>query len=353
MTLNEMLYRTLATRITLQPSDRVLLLSAQFPLLARDLAGRSAAVEVYDTDFRLLRQLERSAGQILHVAGTPFPNTPAAFDTAIIINPKGRDFGRALLWSAYEHLAQGGTVYLLGANDSGIKSLLADAGELFTSAHTIAHKNSHRIGSAYKAAAGVTYPAQWGEIPTQIQTRRSDTPLGSLTIGTMPGVFSWQGLDDGTRFLLAQETIQAFADGANVLDVGCGTGIIGCALGQQAKSVQMVDINLLAVACASASIHLNSLPNARAYASDIFSEVSAVRFDLIVSNPPFHQGFMQTQDITRRMIAQAPDYLQSGGRLVIVANAFLPYEPLMQQHLINVQALAQDKRYKVLVGQKR
>jgi 16S rRNA (guanine1207-N2)-methyltransferase len=241
---------------------------------------------------------------------------------------------------------------MIGANDSGIKSLIADAGVLFASPRTLAYKGGHRIGRAVKAESSPVYPTDWGEIPTQVQTRIIETPLGPLTIGTMPGVFSWQALDDGTAFLLTQDAVSAFADNMDILDMGCGTGVIGCVLGRRAASVHLVDVNLLAVECARTTIHLNHLPQARAYPSDLYSEVGDARFDLIISNPPFHQGFAQTQDITRQLIPQAPEYLKPGGRLVIVANAFLSYEPLMQHHLMSVQTLAQNNRYKVLVGQK-
>jgi 16S rRNA (guanine1207-N2)-methyltransferase len=350
---SEILYRTLAARITLNSQERVLLFSAQYPNLARDLANRAGQVVIHDADFKALRGLQHSTNQYtnLHIADTPFPASDSSFDKAVIVNPKGRDFARAQLWSAYNSLVENGQVYLLGANDSGIKSLIADAGALFASPNTLAYKGGHRIGGAYKAISGTPYPARWGETSTQMQQRELETPLGLLAIGTMPGVFSWQALDEGTKFLLKQEPLRTFADGADILDMGCGTGVIGCALGKLANSVHLVDVNLLAVECARETIRLNDLAQARAYPSNVYSEVEDVRFDLIISNPPFHQGFAQTQDITRQLIAQAPDYLKPGGRLVIVANAFLPYEPIMQQHLTNVQTLARNNRYKVLMGQ--
>ena len=350
----EALYRQFTGRILLQPQDRVLLFSAQHLALARDLANRAAQVVIHDTDFKALRWLQHSTTQSanLHIADTPFPAPEPAFDKAFIISPKGRDFARAQLWSAYNSLVEGGQVYLLGANDSGIKSLITDAGALFASPHTLSYKGGHRIGSAYKAQSGTGYPAQWGDIPTQMQTRVIETPLGPLAIGTMPGVFSWQALDEGTNFLLQQETLQTFAGGVDILDMGCGTGVIGCVLGRRAAAVHLVDVSLLAVMCARETIRLNDLSNARPYPSDLYSEVGDARFDLIVSNPPFHQGFAQTQDITRQLIAQASDYLKSGGRLVIVANVFLPYESLLQEHLAEMQTLARNNRYKVLVGHK-
>jgi 16S rRNA (guanine1207-N2)-methyltransferase len=355
MTSPEALYRAFATHITLNTMDGVLLFSAHYPPIARDLAARAAQVAIYDADFKALRWLERSTGKIttLHIADHPFPEPTATFNAAVIINPKGRDFARAQLWSAYNSLVEGGQVYMLGANDSGIKSVITDAGVLFASPHTITYKSGHRIGGAYKATSGAAYPTDWGEIPTQMQTRLIETPLGPLTVGTMPGVFSWQALDDGTKFLLAQDAVHAFADSADTLDMGCGTGVIGSVLGKRAASVHLVDVNMLAVECARETIRLNEVTQARVYPSDLYSEVGESRFDLIVSNPPFHEGFAQAQDVTRQLIAQASDYLKPGGRLVIVANAFLPYEALMQQHLANMQILARDKRYKVLVGHKQ
>ena len=167
----------------------------------------------------------------------------------------------------------------------------------------------------------------------------------------MPGVFSWQALDDGTAFLLAQTEVQALAREADVLDMGCGTGVIGCALGKNAQSTHLVDVDLLAVQCARTSVMLNQVAHASVYPSDVYSDVTGGPFDLIISNPPFHQGFDVSRDVTARIIAGAPDHLKPGGHLVLVANAFLPYETEMQQHLKSVRVLAQDSRYKVLVGE--
>jgi len=44
--------------------------------------------------------------------------------------------------------------------------------------------------------------------------------------------------------------------------------------------------------------------------------------------------------------------LAPNGQLVIVANRFLRYEPLLETVLSNVHELAGDQRYKVLVGTK-
>ncbi len=351
---NQTLHRSLIEKIPVTSTDRVALLSAQHRETARILAARAAQLTIHDIDFAALRQIEHRLAPAanLTVMHTPFPAPQPVCTKAVMISPKGRDFARAQIWSSYTSLEEGGQLYLLGANDEGIKSLIADAGEVFTTARTLAYKNRHRLGVAHKLRADAVFPEAWGAPPAHMQTRTLQTPRGPLQISTMPGVFSWQALDDGTAFLLAQPQVSDFAASADVLDMGCGAGVIGCALGHAARSVQMVDVNLLAVECARASAQLNDLPHAAVYPSDVYSEVPPVSFDLIVSNPPFHKGFELTQNIASQIITGAPAHLKPGGRLVLVANAFLPYEALMQAHLTSVHVLAQDNRYKVLVGQK-
>src|SRR3546814_3736999 len=56
----------------------------------------------------------------------------------------------------------------------------------------------------------------------------------------------------------------------------------------------------------------------------------AQRFDVIVTNPPFHaQGNAARPDIGRRFIAVAAEALKPGGRLWLVANRHLPYESVL------------------------
>ena len=59
-----------------------------------------------------------------------------------------------------------------------------------------------------------------------------------------------------------------------------------------------------------------------------------------------------SRETVQAIIADASDYLKPGGELILVANAFLPYEALIQQCLGGVRSLAENNRYKVLIGEK-
>ncbi len=60
------------------------------------------------------------------------------------------------------------------------------------------------------------------------------------------------------------------------------------------------------------------------FASNVFSDVTG-RFDMIISNPPFHDGIETSLEAAQTLIRGAVRHLNSRGNWRIVANAFLPY----------------------------
>jgi 16S rRNA (guanine1207-N2)-methyltransferase len=72
------------------------------------------------------------------------------------------------------------------------------------------------------------------------------------------------------------------------------------------------------------------------------------RYDVIVSNPPFHQGRADLPELGRAFIASAADALEPRGRLLIVANRHLPYESLLAARFAEVRQLALQDGFKVI-----
>ncbi|MFZ7188334.1 16S rRNA (guanine(1207)-N(2))-methyltransferase RsmC [Avibacterium avium] len=170
------------------------------------------------------------------------------------------------------------------------------------------------------------------------------TQLGELTIFSLPGVFSAAELDVGTALLLS--TLDRPIKG-RVLDMGCGAGVIGIYIKQHNPSVNLVmtDIHALAIASAERTLAENQL-EADVLASNVFSQIEG-KFDLIISNPPFHDGVDTAFRAVSELIQQAKWHLNEGGELRIVANAFLPYADLLDQHFGSHQVLAKTNKFKV------
>ncbi len=82
------------------------------------------------------------------------------------------------------------------------------------------------------------------------------------------------------------------------------------------------------------------------FASNVFSEVKG-RFDMIISNPPFHDGMQTSLDAAQTLIRGAVRHLNSGGELRIVANAFLPYPKILDETFGFHEVIAQTGRFKV------
>ncbi|MDO4430531.1 MAG: 16S rRNA (guanine(1207)-N(2))-methyltransferase RsmC [Lonepinella koalarum] len=166
----------------------------------------------------------------------------------------------------------------------------------------------------------------------------------NLTLFSLPGVFSAKELDGGTALLLS--TLNQPIKG-RVLDLGCGVGVIGAEIKQKNPQVELVmsDIHAIAIASSQRTLSENQL-HGTVVASDVFSHIEG-KFDLIISNPPFHDGIDTAYRAVGELIAQAKNYLHCGGELRIVANAFLPYPDLLDKHFGQHQVLAKNGKFKV------
>ena len=105
------------------------------------------------------------------------------------------------------------------------------------------------------------------------------------------GVFSKDGLDDGTRLLL--ETIAKTDLGTNILDLGCGVGPIGLILAHTdpSRHVVLADVNDRALECAKKNaVNLGVSDQVELVHSDVYNNLTTSSFSTIVTNPPIRAG---------------------------------------------------------------
>jgi len=138
----------------------------------------------------------------------------------------------------------------------------------------------------------------------------------ALRITTNSGVFSHGHVDEATDLLI--KSIPPWErgplrEGGSLLDLGCGCGVAGIALGKAYNlRVTMADVNPRALACAGRNCRENGL-RAELVLSDCFESIPG-HFDTIVLNPPIHAG----KEVVRRMFEGAAEHLAPGGGFYVV-----------------------------------
>ena len=135
----------------------------------------------------------------------------------------------------------------------------------------------------------------------------------SAVLDCPASLFSPRGLDAGTRAMLQVVDI---ADGSKVLDLGCGSGVVGILLARQlgVENVFLADVDPLAVQTAQRNAVLNGLPDLCVIQSDGFRDIRESAFDHILSNPPYHTDFA----VAKHFIMKGFNRLVIGGQMHFV-----------------------------------
>lgn len=290
-------------------------------------------------DYRLFRAWDK-ASEELRVSFGMIEADPARHDLALVLMPRGKRLLRMTISWLASVMPVDSRIVVAGGKRSGVISAsqmmeptMARVRRLDSARHCVLV-----CGVLTENRPGFDLE-QWSEIyELPVDDRQ-------LKVASLPGVFSDGELDAGTARLLRH-----FEPGGpkRVLDVGCGQGAIGATVAASLprSEVIMTDVHAAAVESAKRTVELNDLGNCTVVAADLYDETSG-QFDLIVSNPPFHQGDETESSTVEAMISGATDHLSTSGSLQLVANRFLPYQRELTRYFRKVSILYEDNRFRV------
>jgi 16S rRNA (guanine1207-N2)-methyltransferase len=273
----------------------------------------------------------------------PLPSLAGSCDLALVHLPRGRDLQARLLQLAEWVLVPGGKLVFTGAKNEGFGSALTAAKERFGQAGVVARKGGFHAALAYRSSTDLPDPDD-GCQSYAIDVAGEETELVSCT-----GAFAGDRLDVGAAALIRGMVIEA---GSSVLDLGCGTGLVGLAALRAGALVTGTDVSAAAVASTRRTWAANGYPDAVAHLSVGAAALAGGALQTVVTNPPFHRGRDTDFEVAQLFVREAARVLISGGDLYLVANAFLDYTKWLQQDFRKVTVVHEDTRFRVWHGRR-
>lgn len=303
----------------------------------------ASCVSIFCTDYHRYRALQTSPSSpnlTLEFGHQP-RDTDARYDALLLLLPKAKRESQYLLACLTPLLPPGADLFLAGENRGGINgadkllALYGDGSSKLDSARrcSLVHCRLNAEPARFCLEQWVTNYA----IPVDTST---------VNICALPGVFSADALDEGSALLLAHTPPLH----GRVLDLGCGAGVIGAVLAHRYPDIklELCDINALALESSRRTLAANGM-HGEVHASDMLSDI-APGIDFLITNPPFHAGLNTLYAPTEQMITAAPGRLAKGGKMLLVANAFLRYPPYLERAFERHSVIAENRKFRLYLA---
>jgi 16S rRNA (guanine1207-N2)-methyltransferase len=269
---------------------------------------------------------------------------PAAMarDAALIRLPKAKEALELALHAAAAGLEPGGLIAVFGANDEGIRSAASRLAIVAEDVATLATRRHARVLAGRRRAA---IEGLRSRLDDWRRVGEIELPGARHAWVSYPGTFAKGGLDQGTALLLAH--LPEVAAGARVLDFAAGTGVIGRALLARSSeaAVDLLEADVIALEAARENV-----PGARRLAGTCLADAGPGRYDLILSNPPLHEGVAESHTVLDRLIAEAPTHLARGGELRLVVQRRVSVLDALRASFREAAIIADDGRFTVAAG---
>ncbi|MDE1160133.1 MAG: class I SAM-dependent methyltransferase [Neorhizobium sp.] len=314
-----------------QAGERVLFLGAEAGnALPEGFDAEIVSVQPFRPLFRALRD-----GAVPLAEGEDY-------DCALILCGKHRGENENRVAEALERVRAGGLIVIAGGKEDGIQTL-----------RTTLLKLSLELDYTPKYHGVAVWLARPKDADDAIRALKKHSVTVEGRFEAAPGMFSHDRVDAGSE-LLASRFPTDF-DG-NAADFGAGWGYLSVMLAKTAPRVNRIDLfeaDYAALEFAKKNVAKNCPDlEARFFWQDLGGEPPKEKYDLVIMNPPFHEAQAADPELGKTMIRTAAAALRNGGRLMLVANRGLPYEPVMVEAFKEYGETCRNARFKILWGRK-
>ena len=323
----------------IRPESKLLWINPSADQAWHAVAGHAPKLSLFSQDYPSWIWLEAAGAKAefgafpVAASGTP--------DHLILTLPRSKQKLEMMLNCGRSLLPKNGSLWLAGENRTGIKSSPKYLEQWFGRVQKL---DSARHCSLYEALEPLTQ-SPFSATDYQCEWRLEHDDF-NLNIHSWPGVFAHGKLDDGTRLLLDQ--LSALRIKGRVLDFGCGSGVIAACLGVLCPEIDitMIDSDALALRSATQTIKANQI-DAQIFPSSGLNKLQQ-RFDLIVTNPPFHHDDRTDVTLSMQLLQPVRNFLNPHGQLLMVVNRHIPYRKWLDRVFGRHEVLASNLKFQVL-----
>lgn len=271
------------------------------------------------------------------------PRMPdGTYDAGLVLFSKHRGENENNVATLLKRVRPGGLVVLAGGKEDGIQAT---------------RKKLLELGLQPEHMPKYHGVAVWFTVPEQAEALSAKLERPAVRIENRfqaaPGMFSHDRVDEGSELLASR--LPTDFDG-NAADLGAGWGYLSVMLAEKSPATNRIDLfeaDFAALEAAKGNLAANCPDlQARFFWQDLVREEVKERYDLVIMNPPFHEGHAAEPGLGQAMIRAAAHAARLGGRLLLVANRGLPYEPLLGELFRESGELCRNARFKVLWARK-
>lgn len=295
-------------------------------------------------------------------AGTGAAWPPAGpYSAALIRLPKSKDALDFALHAAASVVSSGASLIVFGANDEGVRSAASHLEAVADEVATLVTRRHCRVLMGKRRA----------QIANHRDTLAAWRATGEITLLgkkrpwiNYPGVFAKGALDAGTALLLEHlPDLSGFGTPPRIVDFAAGTGVVAAAIRQRTPTaaIDLIEIDTLSLAAARENIATAASagpygsaqpPETRFIAGRSLADARGP-YDLILSNPPIHDGVREHYGVLEALIGVAPEKLATGGELRIVVQRRVKASALIEAAFGRCDSIAETSQFRVLSGRRR
>lgn len=201
--------------------------------------------------------------------------------------------------------------------------------------------------SLAKKKARLIFATSERDTVENIYPKEIELPLWPHKITNASNLFSREKLDIGTRFFLENIPSGSFE---KILDLGCANGIIGLAAKKKNNNSKIIfsDESFLSIECSKKNYTDNFEDEADFYFTNCLEDYEEEDIDLVLCNPPFHQGTTVGDFIAWQMFKDSFGALKKGGKIRVIGNSHLGYHLKLKKIFKNSEIVTKNKKFVII-----